>query len=396
MRISTSQIFSLSLNQLNSALNDVTELNVMTASQKKVNSPSDDPAGMGRIVELSSYEQSLSGYIDNCATALDYLGLADESLLQASENITAAQELAEQASTETYTTEELQMMALEMRSYLDSLLTIANAKMGTDSVFAGDDIGDSAYEMGLGVTIPDGSLDRTDIVSLDGEIESTISIRFDSDGTVGTDDLDYSWSTDGGETWTSATLAAGDTVLDLGDCQVELAAGTTVTTADDDSGTRFFVREAAVYTGSDQAMSVGVSESTSVDMNTVGSTIFGGVDQTTGLAFEGTNLFETLSDCIVYMEMGDSEGVAACLEDLYTCHEFVEAGAANLGARENKVTYTQTALSLIKELAANSISSIEDANATQLVVELEQANYVYEAVLNSSSDFMKMTLLDYI
>lgn len=396
MRISTSQIFSLSLNQLNSSLNDVAELNAMTASQKKVNSPSDDPAGMGKIVELSAYEQSLSGSIDNCSTALDYLGLADESLLQASENITAAQELAEQAATETYTDEELEMMALEMRSYLDSILAIANTRMGTDAVFAGDDIGDSAYEMGLGVTLPDDSLAQADFVSISGEIDGTISVRFDSDGTVGTDELDYSWSTDGGETWTSATLAAGDTVLVIDDCEVELAAGTAVIAADDDSGTRFYVREAAVYTGSDEAMAVSISESTSVDMNTVGSTIFGGVDQTTGQAFEGTNLFETLSDCIVYMELGDSDAVAACLEDLYTCHENVETGAANIGARENKVTYTQTSLSLVKELTTNSISSIEDANATQLVVELEQANYVYEAVLSSSADIMRMTLLDYI
>jgi flagellar hook-associated protein 3 FlgL len=170
-----------------------------------------------------------------------------------------------------------------------------------------------------------------------------------------------------------------------------------VTTADDDgNGTQFYVREAAVYTGSSEAMSVSISENTSVDMNTVGSTIFGGVDQATGQPYESPNLFETISDCIVYMETGDYDKVAECLEDLKTCHEDVETGAANIGARENKTTYTQTSLSLVKELTNNSISSIEDADATQLVIELEQANYVYEAVLSSSADFMNMSLLDYI
>ncbi|EGB16264.1 flagellar hook-associated protein 3 [Pseudodesulfovibrio mercurii] len=397
MRISTAQIYSLSLNQMNSALNDVTKLTIMNASQKQVNSPSDDPAGMGRIVELSGYGNSLTGYIDNCGVALDYLGTADDVLGTASETITAALELAEQASTETYTDEELDMMALEMQGYLDALYAIANTQVGSDSIFAGDDTGDNAYEMGLGVTLSNDALAASDFVSLTGEVDDTVAVRFTSSGTVGTDALDYEYSTDGGDTWTSATLAAGDTVLDLGDAQVELAASTAVTAADDDGGgSLFYLRPACVYTGSAKAMSVGISESTSVDMNSVGSDIFGGVDPSTGQAYGSPNLFETLSDCIVHMQNGDSEAVAQCLEDLGDCHETVETGAADIGARENKITYTQTSLSLVKSLTTNSISSIEDADATQLVVELEQANYVYEAVLSTSSSIMSMSLLDYI
>ncbi|OIQ50802.1 Flagellar hook-associated protein 3 [Pseudodesulfovibrio hydrargyri] len=397
MRISTAQIFSLSLNQINSSLNDVTELTIMNSSQKKVNSPSDDPAGMGRMVELSGFQQSLTGYLDNCGVALDYLDTADQVLSTASETITAALELAEQASTETYTDEEMRMMALEMRGYLDALYAIANTQMGSDSIFAGDDTEDNAYEMGLGVTLQGDSPSRTDFVNLTGEVDGTVAVRFTSDGAVGTDALDYEYSTDGGETWTSAVLASGDTVLDLADAQVELASGTAVTAADDDGGgSRFSLRQACVYTGSDKAMSVAVSESTSEDMTTVGSDIFGGVDQATGQPYGSPNLFETLSDCIVHMESGDSGAVAQCLEDLGDCHETVEAGAAGVGARENKITYTQTSQSLVKSLAANAASSIEDADAAQLVVELEQANYVYQAVLSTASSVMSMSLLDYI
>jgi flagellar hook-associated protein 3 FlgL len=397
MRISTAQIFSLSLNQINSSLNDVTELTIMNASQKKVNSPSDDPAGMGRMVELSGYQQSLTGYIDNCGVALDYLETADQVLSTASETITAALELAEQASTETYTDEEMRMMALEMEGYMDALFAIANTQMGSDSIFAGDDTGDNAYEMGLGVTLVNDSLSNAGFVSLSGEVEDPVAVRFTSNGAVGTDALSFEYSTDNGDTWTSATLAAGDTALDLGGAQVELASGTAVTAADDNGGgSQFYLRQACVYTGGDRAMSVAVSESTSEDMTTVGSDIFGGVDQATGQPFGSPNLFETLSDCIVHMENGDSDAVAQCLEDLGACHETVETGAAGVGARENKITYTQTSLSLVKSLAANAASSIEDADAAQLVVELEQANYVYQAVLSTASSVMSMSLLDYI
>jgi len=397
MRISTAQRFSLSLNQINSSLNDVTRLTIMNSSQKKVNSPSDDPAGMGRIVELSGYQQSLTGYIDNCGVAQDYLTTADQVLSTASETITAALELVEQASTESYSDEEMRMMALEMEGYLDALYAIANTQMGSDSIFAGDDTGNDAYDMGLGATLVNDALNHADFVTMNGETDGTVAVRFTSDGTVGTDTLGYEYSTDGGETWTSASLAVGDTVLDLGGAQVELASGTAVTEADDDGGgSQFYLRQACVYTGSDEAMSVTVSENTSEDMTTVGSNIFGGVARSTGQPFDSPNLFETLSDCVVYMENGDADAVAQCLEDLGDCHETVETGAADVGARQNKITYTQTSLSLVKELAANAASSIEDADAAQLVVELEQANYVYQAVLSTSSSVMSMSLLDYI
>ncbi len=397
MRISTSQIFSQSLNQMNSALNDVTELNMMNSSQKKINAPSDDPAGVGQIMELSSYNQSLSGYIETCSTANEYLNLADQSLNQASENATAAMELAEQASTETYTEEQLQMMALEMESYRDSLLTIANTQFGSDSLFAGNDIQSNAYELGLGVTLPNDLLTNDDITNISGEIDSTIAVQFTSSGTIGVDEVTYQYSTDGGATWTTDTLTASDTQLNLGTCQVDMTTGTAVTPADGEgNGSEFFVREAMQYIGSESAMNVDISENTNVDMTSVGSSIFGGVAAETGTPYPDPNLFETISDCIVYMEMGNAEGVAASMDELHEAHEKLETGAASIGARENQITYTQQSQAIVKEINTNSISHEEDADAAQIIVELQQANYVYEAVLSSSSSIMKMSLLNYI
>jgi len=397
MRISTSQIYSQSLTFMNQALNDVTTLNMMSASQKRINVPSDDPTGMAKVLELKTYKQSLSSYSDNCNIAKNTLSIADQALSQASENITAASELAEQGATETYTKEQLKMMAIEMESYFDSLLAIANTQSGSDSIFAGDDLGDDAYKYGLGVTIPNHSLDHTDFAGLSGAVESTVHVRFDDSGSIGTDELDYSYSTDNGETWKSGTLATGDCIIDIGTAKVELAAGTAVTQADGKgAGTEFYLRKAALYTGSEEALNISISDNTNVDMSTSGSSIFGGVHQTTGQPYREPNLFEIISDCIIYMEMGDHEGVATCIENMKSAHVEVETGAANIGARVQKATYTQQSISSIETLTTASISNEEDADAAQLIVELEQANYVYKAVLSSTADVMSMSILDYI
>jgi len=397
MRISTSQIFSQSLNQINSSLADVAKLNAMNSSQKKLNSPSDNPFGMGTVIELRTYDKTLSGYLDNCDAAASALSLADSILLEASEIITAARELAEQGATETYTATQLTMMAEEMAGYLDSLMTMANAQLGTDSVFAGNALNSSAYKTGLGVTLTNDTLSNASFVAISGELDSlSISVRLGSDGVVGTDELDYSYSTDGGNTWTSATLAAGDTVFDLGSCAVELSAGTAVTQADDDgNGTGFIVRAAVVYTGSDTAMTVAISESSDVAMTTVGSDIFGGLDGN-GNPYGDPNLFEIVADCIACLANGDHAGVAENVEALRQAQEHLEAANANIGARENRISYTSDAISRVRSITTNAISGVEDADAAQILVELEQANYIYEAVLTSSASIMRMSLLDYV
>lgn len=397
MRISTSQIFSQSLSQINSSLSDVSTLNSMNSSQKKLNAPSDDPSGMGKVVELSGYDSTLADYADNCSVAGEYLDLADDALTTGGEQITSALEILEQGSTETYTAVQLEAMADELSSYLDSLLTIANTQMGSDAVFAGKNLDGAAYEYSIGTTLGD-DLSNGNIQYVTGEIEEhSILVEFDTTGTVGTDPIDYRYSTDGGENWTTASLAAGDTTLDLGTAQVELTAGTAVTLTDDSTdGTDFIVRNALAYVGSDTAMSLDISESTNVDMTTVGSEIFGGIDPDTGEAYQDPNLFETICDAIAYLENGDSEGCAACLDELNDANELFQSQTANVGARENRITATEDSISVIRTITTNSISNIEDADSAQIIVELEQANYVYQAVLSSTADIMQMSLLNFI
>lgn len=397
MRVSTSQIFSASLSQINSALYDVTRLNLMTSSQKKINTPSDDPAGIASVISLRDYSSSLSRYTDNCTTASNYLSEADSVLSQASEVVTSILELAEQGSTGTYTSAELQMMAEEMEGYLETLMSLANSTFGDDYLFGGDELDSSSFVLGLGITVTgDGLTSSASFVSVSGSIDSAVTVRFTEDGTVGTDELSYEYSLDGGETWVEGTLASNATTLDLGDCQVELASGIAVNAAgDDEDGTEFLVRDAVYYQGSDQAMSVNVSDGVSVDMTSVGSDIFGGLDSS-GTAYSGSNLFEAVATCLAYMEAGDADGVASCLDSISAGQEQMLAGASSVGARENKVSSFESSLSVISEVTTSSISSLEDADATQILVELEQANYIYEAVLSSTSDIMQMSLLDYI
>ena len=396
MRISTSQIYANSLRQINSALSDYSLLNQMNSSQKKLMSASDDPWGAAKVVELQSANSQLQAWIENCGFATDMLSSMDSALQDSSEIITSALEVCEQGSTGTYTTAQLRSMAIEVRQYAESLMTAANTELGGDSLFAGNDLAGDAYDIALGVTIDDPSLSASNVGLVTGEVDTSVWVQFDTGGTVGTDALTYRWSEDGGTTWTSATLAIGDTTLVCGDCSLTLTAGSVVTAADGEGeGAGLIIREAMVYAGSSRNMTMSIAEDSTVETTLVGSEVFGGRDAS-GDAYEEPNLFETLSDLAAYMDIGDTDAVAECLEKLEACQVNLTTANARVGAIETRVTYAESEQSVLSELVDNAISNREDADATQILIELNEAQYVYQAVLSSTADIMQMSILSYI
>lgn len=398
MRIATSQIYTSSLQQINKSLSSVMELQMMTSTQKKLNAPSDDPSGAALSMQLRAYSATLLTYEENCTLGGNYLGTADGALQQASELIMKVSELAEQGATETYTKEQMEAMAVELKQVMDSIYQVSNTKLGEAYLFAGNDIENSAYEKTLGVTIDDPTMTHADVVSIEGKAPETVYIQMTGSGTIGgPDDLEYQYSVDGGDTWVTATLAAGDTELVAGDVSITLAAGTVVTEEDGSGeGTNLYIRPAYEYTGSEQELSLAIGEDTSLDVTSNGADIFGGVDPSTGEPYPEPNLFEAMGDLVAYMETGNTDGVASCLDTINEAYEQLLQEAAGVGARQNTAQNTAIAIGITKDRSISQISSVEDADATQLSVEMAQAEYVYQAVLSTTSNVFKLNLLSYL
>ncbi|WP_421900830.1 flagellar hook-associated protein FlgL [Maridesulfovibrio sp.] len=402
MRVSTAQIYDQSMTNVSRSLADYMNVSNQVASQKKINVPSDDPAGMGNVVNLRSYDQTLEDYYNNTQYAKSLLGSADGLLSEASEIMISAKEQAEQGATGTYTDDQQQAMAVNMMGYQDSLLAIANSEMGDDYLFSGEATNTAPYEYVPGVTITGDGPDESDFAQFTGELDDPVIVEFISDGTIGTDAVDYRYSLDGGSTWLAGTMdgtaTPPDTTMELGDVSVEMNAGTAVTAYDSDSktGGQFVVRNSLQYNGADEAMAVGISESTELEVNSVGSEMFGGVDPDTGEPFSSPNMFEAISDSIAYMWIGDEEGTAKTLETIDAGYNQMLIETSNVGAREEKADFTGQSLSLTRERVSSAISDEEDADTTQLTIELSRTEYIYNAVLSSTSNVISMSIMNYL
>ncbi len=496
MRITQSMIYDRSLYYMNSSLSRLADLQEQYSTEKRINKPSDDPSGYFEARQLSTSIREFQQYSDNVDTATGWLNQADSTLLSTSTLLTNIQELAEQAATGTLSAEDRENVAVQVRELFEQLITLANTSYSGSSIFGGQKTSGPAFTQVLYASVDDETLGQEAVVSVSGDSDTSVLVEFTDSGTIGgTAGIGYRFSTDGGETWTEKTLAAGDTALDLDGCVVNMASGSAVTeTTDDAEGTMLTVRPTALYMGDDQdgstvrsygatgiaaeaegvfsgnvmvridsnaSLSGAVSYSYSTDggttwkenntadaqslpvpggylnlssnggssltagtqftivpntadiavpispgsqivINNIGKDVFGGLYQASGsssatqaLPFSD-NVFEVVGDLVGRLETNDIDGVGDCLEALETAHQHVETCAADVGAREIRLEYVEKNLEDLEDSATTSLSKVEDADLSQLIIDLAKYQYVYESVLSVSSKVMNMSLLDYI
>ena len=281
MRIAQRTIYNNMLNNMQSTLGAYMESNIQAASQKKVNRPSDDPAGTARIMNYRASLAMNSQQSTNVDTATGWLNLGDETLMQVSTVITRLKELAEQASTGTYTPENRLQISYEIRAQFDQLINLANTKFEDQHIFGGQKYDIPAYQQGLAVTTGDPALEYNAVNwKVEGGTDRSIMVRFPDDITINVDGTPsgtaYEWSDDGGATWNSGAMQPQDdgtgtgnkiNILTAGGAQITIPAPTagpiTFThydpaTADNPedfngflNGSQLIIRPAAYYMGDD-------------------------------------------------------------------------------------------------------------------------------------------------
>ncbi len=229
--------------------------------------------------------------------------------------------------------------------------------------------------------------------SADGVFTLNVSVRLDSNASL-PGPYTYSFSTDGGLNWTAGNVASGASLPVPGGFLV-LASGAGNTLA---AGDQFTI----VPNMAD--ISVSISPSGSVVINDVGKDIFGGLYQSVGAsnaspvfgAGASQNIFETVGELIGYLETNNMDGVGDSLDKLTSAQEHLESCAADVGARENRLDFAENTLAVLRDNATARLSTVEDADLSQLLLDLSKYQYSYQSVLSTSSKIMGMSLLNYI
>ena len=213
IRVTQQSMYNTVVSQMQSNLAAYMESNEQGSTQKKINRPSDDPAGTYRVLMARDDISATKQYQSNVDTATGWLELADNVLgTQLSTAITSLKSLAEQASTGTYSAENRQQIADQAREIFGQILNLSNTQYEDKSIFAGQRYTGSAFEESLALTSWDENWDKAidaGAYTIQGASDTSMMVQFTSAGTLGTNELNYRWSKDGKLNTLETTVADG-------------------------------------------------------------------------------------------------------------------------------------------------------------------------------------------
>ena len=289
LRITQSMIYNSSVAGMNKTLSDLMNSNIQSASQLRINKPSDDPVGAARVISYRSTLNDISRYQDNIGAAQGWLGTAD-SVLSSEGSVqtllTKIKTLAQQGASGTYDAENREQMSYELRQYYEQLITVANTTYNGSYIFSGQKTGTQAYTAALGVSCADSGGDLEGVkLTADGGANYTVLLQAASDGPAST--ASWRYTADGGKTWKDVpasdistdadgrvTISAGGVSVTM-DRDAQVAAVDPDNTSSKDNGTWLYIRPTAVYQGDDNdtqvVMPYGSATNTAADITASGS-----------------------------------------------------------------------------------------------------------------------------
>ena len=146
MRISTSQMFQQSITNMLNKQAELAHTQQQISTGDRILTPSDDPSGATRILELNQAIDTNTQYQRNADFAEAHLGIEETVLSSFTDRLQRVRELAVQGNSDTLTAEDRHSIATEARQVLDSLVELANTKGSNgEYIFAGFQSGSAPF-----------------------------------------------------------------------------------------------------------------------------------------------------------------------------------------------------------------------------------------------------------
>tara|TARA_B100000886_G_scaffold339748_1_gene306155 strand:+ start:2549 stop:3751 length:1203 start_codon:yes stop_codon:yes gene_type:complete len=137
MKVSTQYFYEKSLSNLQKAQSEASKSNEQLSTGKSLVRPSDDTLKLRTVANLNRSITSLENFSGNVEHLLNRLSLEESVVLSASDATVRIKELAIQASNATYSQDDRRIMASEVESLREHLLSLANSRDANGSAIFG-------------------------------------------------------------------------------------------------------------------------------------------------------------------------------------------------------------------------------------------------------------------
>lgn len=137
MKVSTQYFYEKSLSNLQKAQSEASKSNEQLSTGRSLVRPSDDTLKLRTVANLDRSITSLENFSGNVEHLLNRLSLEESAVLSASDATVRIKELAIQASNATYSQDDRRIMASEVESLREHLLSLANSRDANGSAIFG-------------------------------------------------------------------------------------------------------------------------------------------------------------------------------------------------------------------------------------------------------------------
>ncbi|MEN6327259.1 MAG: flagellar hook-associated protein FlgL [Syntrophomonas sp.] len=148
MRVTNGMMVNNLKRNLNTNMENLDKLQQQMSTGRKINKPSDDPAGLVKSLRLRTNLTEGEQYQANIGEASSFMEATDAALLNVDEVMQRVRELTVKAATGTNDASANRAIADEISQLNNQLETIANSAYGSKYIFAGTNVTEAPYQEG--------------------------------------------------------------------------------------------------------------------------------------------------------------------------------------------------------------------------------------------------------
>ena len=397
-RVTDQMKFDLLNNSMATIQSKYNELMEKLSVQKEVNKPSDDPGGMGKILDYRSAKAQISHYQKNVDSSKSWLSVTESNLSSVNDIITQVKEMVIAQSSATTSPTTRQIAADALQPLIDQVRSLANGMLGNRYLFSGTRTETEPFSATLQAARIDAPVKAsgdayTGTVSLDasasytGTTNKTYVVKIETGG-LPLNTTTYRVSSDGGKTWGVVNTDLSG-IVDLGDgVKLGFAGGGGTFVAND----VFYVHAYApgYYNGDGEDLASEVGKDLSINYNITGETVF--TDQGDGTV----DIFQTLNDLKTALSTNDAAGIVDTLTPLNEVQNQINRYVGRCGTRTNSLDTSSSTLVEMDVRITGLTSNIEDADVAKLVTEFQMKQVALQASYKMAADLTTNTILNFL
>ena len=394
------------------------------SSGKRINMPSDDPIGMGKVLDYRKTICAIDQYDRNIAHGETWLDLTDSILNAIGDSFIRAKELALSQVNATVNADDMNVVAEEVKSIYDHVLQLANTKLGKSYIFAGHKTDTPPFSRDADyITSYNGDAEITEITCNDanlplsplsgGEyftlnspttgyyvwynIDDAPDEPDDTKNPGPVDDrtgikVDILSTDDVAEVAENTALAINK-IVGLGATSsagivtvTNAGTGAVADAADNNTGFSSFDITKQGTDGDKSEISIIAGENVEIGINANGEELF----------LSEVNIFEVLRELKVGLETNNSDAISGQLGRLDDALDQLLKVRAGVGAKLNRLEATENHWADFKLNIEQLLSDTEDADILKTVSDLTSQETAYQASLAAAARVIQPSLMDFL